>query len=150
MHLLLKQHMHSNATSATTIMVWVWVPRHTTPLTHTNFCVCLRDGGLPGAGTYVTPSLNHAGCVINTSGVFFLYFSFAGDKGFYFPFAIVHQRCLSQNGCVHSSTQQQLLQARLCLCFFPPFPPRFTVVVLLNEGGRLRSIICLQNNSNHL
>jgi hypothetical protein len=24
------------------------------------------------------------------------------------------------------------------------------VVVLLNEGGRLRSIICLQNNSNHL
>ena len=25
---------------------------------------------LPGAGTYVTPSLNHAGCVITTSGVF--------------------------------------------------------------------------------
>jgi hypothetical protein len=27
--------------------------------------VCLH-----GAGTYVTPSLNHAGCVITTSGVF--------------------------------------------------------------------------------
>ena len=29
--------------------------------------VC-RGGGLPGAGTYVAPSLNHAGCVITTSG----------------------------------------------------------------------------------
>jgi hypothetical protein len=34
-------------------------------------------GGLPGAGTYVAPYLNHAGCVITTSGVFsFLFFSF--------------------------------------------------------------------------
>ena len=31
---------------------------------------CLCGGGLPGAGTYVAPSLNHAGCVITTSGVF--------------------------------------------------------------------------------
>jgi len=30
----------------------------------------LRGGGLPGAGTYAFPSLNHAGCVITTSGVF--------------------------------------------------------------------------------
>jgi len=29
----------------------------------------LRGGGLPGAGTYVAPSLNHAGCVITTSRV---------------------------------------------------------------------------------
>jgi len=36
---------------------------------------CSRGGGLPGAGTYVAPSLNHAGCVITTSGVFsFLFF----------------------------------------------------------------------------
>jgi hypothetical protein len=34
------------------------------------FLVCLRGGWLPGVGTYVTPSLNHAGCVITTSGVF--------------------------------------------------------------------------------
>jgi hypothetical protein len=35
----------------TTVMVWVWVPRHTNPLTHTNcFFVCLCGGGLPGAG----------------------------------------------------------------------------------------------------
>jgi len=32
-------------------------------------CVC-EGGGLPGAGTYVTASLNHASCVISTSGVF--------------------------------------------------------------------------------
>jgi len=33
--------------------------------------VCWHCGGLPGAGTYVISSLNHAGCVITTSGVFF-------------------------------------------------------------------------------
>jgi hypothetical protein len=60
-------------TQATTVKVWVWVLRHTTPLTHINFFSCLHDGGLPGAGTYVAPSLNHAGCVITTSGVFFLF-----------------------------------------------------------------------------
>ena len=31
---------------------------------------------MPGAGTYVTPSLNHAGCVITTSGVFSFLFLF--------------------------------------------------------------------------
>ena len=30
----------------------------------------LRGGGLPGVGAYVAPPLNHAGCVINTRGVF--------------------------------------------------------------------------------
>ena len=63
----------------TTVKVWIWVPRHTSPLTHTNFFSCvfscvfvrLRCGGLPGAGTYVAPSLNLAGCVITSSGVFF-------------------------------------------------------------------------------
>jgi hypothetical protein len=35
------------------------VLRHTTPLTHCYFSfACLRGGGLPGVGTYVTPSLN--------------------------------------------------------------------------------------------
>jgi hypothetical protein len=29
---------------------------------------------LRGAGTYVAPSLNHAGCVITTSGVFYFLF----------------------------------------------------------------------------
>jgi len=55
-------------------MVWVWVPRHTTPLTHIN---CLRGGGLPSAGTFVNPSLNHAGCVITNSGAFSFSFSFS-------------------------------------------------------------------------
>ena len=36
------------------------------------FFVCLRGGGLPGEGTYVTPSLDHAGCVITTSISFIL------------------------------------------------------------------------------
>jgi len=71
--------------------VWVWVPRHTTPLIHTTFFVCLRGGGLPGPGAYVTPSLNHAGCVITTSESFLFLFLFfkgfsmgirwLGDKG---------------------------------------------------------------------
>ena len=34
---------------------------------------CLRGGGLPGAGTCIAPSLNHAGCVITTSGVFSIF-----------------------------------------------------------------------------
>jgi hypothetical protein len=38
--------------------------------------------GLFGAGTYVTPSLNHAGCVITTSGVFFFFAFFMGG-GYY-------------------------------------------------------------------
>jgi len=54
-----------------TVKVWVRVPRHTNPLTHTNFSCVLRGGDLPGVGTNVTPSLNHAGCVITTSEVFF-------------------------------------------------------------------------------
>jgi hypothetical protein len=67
--------MHCNITQATTVKGWVWVLRHTTPLTHTNLFCYLRGGGLPGAGTYVAPSFNHAGCVITTSGVFsFLFF----------------------------------------------------------------------------
>ena len=37
--------------------------------------MCLRGGGLPGAGTYVTPSLTQAGCVITTSGLFSFLFS---------------------------------------------------------------------------
>ena len=38
--------------------------------------VC-RGGGLPGAGTYVAPYLNHAGCVFTSSGFFsFLFFFF--------------------------------------------------------------------------
>jgi hypothetical protein len=63
-------------TQATTVKVWVWVLRHTTPLTHIIFSNCLRGGGLPGAGTYVAPSLNHAGCVITTSRVFSFSFLF--------------------------------------------------------------------------
>jgi hypothetical protein len=55
-------------------MVWVWVPQHTTPLTHAAFflsCVCAVAGCcLERARTYITPSLNHAGCVITISGVF--------------------------------------------------------------------------------
>jgi len=38
----------------------------------------LCGGELPGAGTYVAPSLNHAGCVITTSGVFSFLFSSLG------------------------------------------------------------------------
>jgi len=38
----------------------------TTPLTPRP----IRGGGLPGADTYVAPSLNHASCNITTSGVF--------------------------------------------------------------------------------
>ena len=53
-----------NITQATTVKDWVQVLRHTTPLTHINFFLFLRGGGLPGAGTKVTPSLNRAGCVI--------------------------------------------------------------------------------------
>jgi len=35
----------------------------------------MRGGRLPGAGTYVAPSLNHAGCVITTGGVYsFLFY----------------------------------------------------------------------------
>ena len=41
---------YNNITQATTVRVWVWVIR-TTPLTHFNFFICLRGGGLPGAGT---------------------------------------------------------------------------------------------------
>ena len=37
--------------------------------------VISAGGGLPGAGTYVTPSLNHSGCVITTSGVISFLFS---------------------------------------------------------------------------
>ena len=67
--------MHCNITQATTVKGWVWVLRHTTPLTHIKIFYCLRGGGVPGAGTYVAPSFNHAGCVITTSGVFsFLFF----------------------------------------------------------------------------
>ena len=53
--------MHCNITQARTVKVWVWVLRHTTPLTHINFflIVCVV-GGLPGAGTYVAPSLNRS------------------------------------------------------------------------------------------
>ena len=41
-----------------------------TPDPHKFFSfVCLRGGGLSGARTYTTPSLNHAGCVITTSRV---------------------------------------------------------------------------------
>jgi hypothetical protein len=56
-------------------MVWVWVPGTQPPDPHCLFpFVCLRGGGLSGAGSYVTPSLNYADCVITTSGSF-LFFS---------------------------------------------------------------------------
>jgi len=42
------------------------------------FRVC--GGGLPGAGFYVTPSLNHAGCVITTFLFFVFSFSFCGPN----------------------------------------------------------------------
>ena len=41
---------------------------------------CLRGGGLPGAGTSVTPSHNHAGCVITTSWAFSFSFSLYSAK----------------------------------------------------------------------
>jgi len=49
---------------------------HKPPDPHLFLFNCLRGGGLPGAGTQVTPSLNYAGCVITTSGVFSFSFSF--------------------------------------------------------------------------
>jgi len=58
----IKQGMHCNITQATTVKDWVRVLRHTPPLTHINFFL-------------IVWSLNHAGCVITTSGVFsFLFF----------------------------------------------------------------------------
>jgi hypothetical protein len=59
-------------TSNKTVKVWVWVLRHTTHLPHINFflMVCLVRA------LKITPSLNHAGCVITTSGVF-SFFSFS-------------------------------------------------------------------------
>ena len=47
-------------------MDWARVLRHTTPLTHINFFLIVFAG----------PSLNHAGCVIITSGVL-ISFSFS-------------------------------------------------------------------------
>jgi hypothetical protein len=45
------------------------------PLTHTDFLFCvIAQWGLPGAGTYVTPSLNHSGCVISLPAESFLSF----------------------------------------------------------------------------
>ena len=49
--------MHWNITKATTVKIWVWVLRYTTPLTHINFFLIFCGGGLPSAGTQVTPSL---------------------------------------------------------------------------------------------
>jgi len=46
-----------------------------------------------------------------------VYDGFAASRGCYFLVAIVHQRCLSQCGCVHLSKQQHILLARLCLWF---------------------------------
>ena len=67
-----QQGMHCNTTQSTTVKDWIRVLRYTTLL-----FICLRGGGLPGAATYVTPSLNHAGCVISTSGVIsFFFFSY--------------------------------------------------------------------------
>jgi hypothetical protein len=45
---LIKQSMHCNITQATTVKDWVL--RHTTPLTHINFCliICAVGGCLPG------------------------------------------------------------------------------------------------------
>ena len=102
-----KLDMHCNTTSTTTVKLWSRCHGTQPPWpTLTFFFVCLRSGGLPGAGTYVTPSLgkekknyagskllpasirkrrhigpkcrdphqppslNHAACVITTSGVF--------------------------------------------------------------------------------
>ena len=71
-----QQGMHCNTTQSTTVKDWIRVLRYTTLL-----FICLRGGGLPGAATYVTPSLNHAGCVITTSGPeSFLFFSFLGPN----------------------------------------------------------------------
>jgi len=64
--------------------------------------------------------------------------SCAGGRGFHFLFAQVHQRCLSQYGCVHLFTQQQLLLAQLCLCFLLMLvPPGLTMLHLL---GILRAV----------
>ena len=50
---LIKQGMHCNITQATKVTVWVWVLRHTTPLTHINFLlvVCAVGGCLERAPT---------------------------------------------------------------------------------------------------
>jgi hypothetical protein len=45
-------------------------------------------------------------------------------RGCYFLFALVHQRCQSQYGCVHLSKQQHFLLARLCYGFVDACPSR--------------------------
>jgi hypothetical protein len=50
---------------------------HNPPDPHKFLFVCAVGGCLVRARTYVTPSLNHAGCVISTSGVIsFFFFSY--------------------------------------------------------------------------
>jgi len=64
-----KQGMHCNITQATTVKDWVRALRHKTPLTHIDFflIVCVGHQSNP-------LSLNHAGSVITTSGVFPFFF----------------------------------------------------------------------------
>jgi len=57
------------------------VLRHTTPLTHINFfLIVAARWGAAWCGHISTPSLDHAGCVITTSGVFFERFSYLSRR----------------------------------------------------------------------
>ena len=70
--------MHCNITKATTVKVWVWVLRHTTPLTH--ICLLIARWGVAWCEHLRNPlPSDHAGCVITTSRVF-SFFSLALDS----------------------------------------------------------------------
>jgi len=57
-------------TKATTVKVWVWVLRHTTPLTQIYFFFIVSAvGGCLVRAPKLPPPLIAAGCVITTSGV---------------------------------------------------------------------------------
>jgi|AntDeeMetagen285_2_1112576.scaffolds.fasta_scaffold51067_1 hypothetical protein len=58
----------------------------------------------------------------------------AGGRGFYFLFAIVHQRCLLRCGCFHLSKQQAAVPASsaLFITLLMLVPPGFAMVILLN------------------
>ena len=67
--------LRCDTTQTTTLKVRVWVPRHTTPLTHTNFFFVFARWGvvwLVRASTYPPPLIMLASCFNTTSGVFSL------------------------------------------------------------------------------
>jgi hypothetical protein len=50
-----KQGMHCNITQATTVKDWVWMLRHTTPLTHTHFFKLFARWGVAWCGHLCSP-----------------------------------------------------------------------------------------------